>query len=460
MVIPAFLSQLGCAIVDAVRALPNMGEPEPQQPRQAKHAKPVGSEEETEVKYQPSGAWTAFGLWLILLGVAVVSGGFGKLWAVTADFVTFDLPTMRALENSLQNLLPIMAAAIVVEVPIIIAVGAWLNKIYGEAKSHKLAALFTGIKRHYMRLTVTVVLEELIARGLFLGVPWLVFGDKLPTVGYLVLFLLGNALWALAHLGNFASKSEQQWGRVLPQLLGGIPLTIVFVNFGLLGSIMVHLAFNYLLMSTMRKGIFNKGEMLVIAWHGVIAVVSGVLLVGHYGKSLWDLGRWFDHNTQSFAITGWELPHYLLAAILTGSLLTIIAELLQFDLHPTQIEAGGLSVVGEAIVIMGLAFAAFYGLGALDVPFDVRVLIMALVFLLVRKSASGSGMSRVFWIALPMLMFQLCAILALGWNSAAWLIALAVALIELPDRWLRLQDAKWESVPAENHPPQLQVVSR
>ncbi len=136
---------------------------------------------------------------------------------------------------------------------------------------------------------------------------------------------------------------------------------------------------------------------------------------------------------------GWEWQHYLLAILAITSALTILGDLLLLDVLPEAVKA--MEQIGYIIVIMALSFGIFFGLGLLEVAIDIRVLAMALVFLLLRRSGSANGMTRVFWIGLPSLMAVLCAVLALGPQSYAWLIVLAVTLAELPDRYFRYKNA-------------------
>lgn len=436
--------RIGNSLQNLLQTLPGMPEPAP---TPATPEEPPAEEQSpAPATTQPTGIITLIGVWAIMLGFALWSGGFGRMWTAIVGFVTLDLDAVRTINDSLVSLLSTMAATVVIEAPFTILVLTVIHATAGKAKGDHAIEKFlnSGAKRYYLIMTGTVVAEEVVTRGLFLGVPLLITDNKLPDWAFYGLFLLGNAAWAAVHLSNYKNKSDRQLIRILPQFIGGIMLTIVFVNYGLLGAIMVHLAFNNLVLSAMKTGIFNKGEMLVIAWHALVAMTCFFILHFQMGKSLLELGYWFDTNAHSFVIPGWHLEHYLVATLFLASAITIAAELLQFDLHPEQIEAAGLDGVGRAVVILTLSFVAYFGLQLLNVAFDARVLLMAMVFLLVRKSASGSGMARVFWISLPILMVQLYSILALGWNSGVWLIALAVAAIELPDRWLRIQDAKWE----------------
>lgn len=440
-----FWLRLGCTIQSLLQTLPGMPEPPetaPEEPDKGGEA----AETTAQQGHRPSGIITLAGVWCILLGFALWSGGFGRMWTAILGFVSGNLDAVRAINDSLVSLLSIMAASVVIEAPLMVLILALIRAVAQDPQGdHAVDKLLnSGTKPYYLIMTATVTAEELVTRGIFLGIPLLITSNRLPDWMFYGLFLVGNAVWAAVHLHNYKLKSDRNPIRILPQFIGGITLTIVFVNYGLLGAIMVHLAFNFLMLSAMRKGIFNKGEILVILWHALVAIISFVVLTQIFGKSLLDLGHWFDANVHSFVIPGWQIEHYLAVTLFLASAITILGELLLFDLHPAQIEAAGLDGFGQAMVILALSFISFFGLQFIGVPFDTRVLIMALVFLVVRKSASGSGMARVFWIGLPVLMLQLYAILALGWNSGVWLIALAVAAVELPDRWLRIQDAKWE----------------
>jgi len=94
----------------------------------------------------------------------------------------------------------------------------------------------------------------------------------------------------------------------------------------------VHLAYNNVLFAMMRRGMFNRGELIAILWHGLIASISAFLLYKD-GKSLWDMTHWLDSNAASYAIPGWSTTDYLWGVLLVTSLLFIIGDVLQFDLY-------------------------------------------------------------------------------------------------------------------------------
>ncbi len=423
---------------DGLRSLPGIPEPDDDLRQTGKVADTTDSADSDEqMGYKQSGIWTLLGLYAILAFFASRGHGFEHAWMLIKSFFIGDIAAIRSIGDTLNILLPTAAAIVVIELPLVVVIGIALKNLYGESKSHSLLKAFSGNKRHYMMMTLTVVAEELLARGLFLGLPLLLTGGQLPTFAIYALFILGNGIWALIHLGNFKNRSERQLLKVLPQFIGGFALTAVFLNFGLVGSIVVHLAFNNLLMSVYRKGTFNQDEIAVIIWRSALLVGSTCVLWFSYGKSLFDLSYWFYGD--NFAVPGWQWQHYLLAVLAITSALTILGDLLLLDVLPEAVKA--MEQIGYIVIITALSFGIFFGLGLLGVAIDIQVLAMALVFLLVRRSGSANGMTRVFWIGLPSLMAVLCAILALGPQSLAWMVVLVVTLAELPDRYFRFRNA-------------------
>jgi hypothetical protein len=304
--------------------------------------------------------------------------------------------------------------------------------------------MFRKVHNHYLIMTGTVTAEELFARLLFLGVPlWL--GHKHLSHGlFLALFFVGNSIWAAVHIMNYKDPKERRLLRTAPQFVAGVFFTVIFINFGFFGGLVVHLAYNNLLFATMRRGIFNIGEVVAIVWHGIIVALSGFCLMYIRGKSPLDMTYWLDHNATSYRIPGWTAWDYAWGVLMVCSLLYIIADLMLFDLYCGNRHRHVFDNLLKALYIIGFSFAGFFGLQALGTPFEMRIAVMALALIAIVRTSSGSGMARAFWIGIPWMMVLLYATLALGFASPIWLILFAVALVEAVDDVIRIWDRKRE----------------
>lgn len=442
MHLPGALERLICGLHNAIESLPGMARPTEESACEG-HA-----EEDKSLEHRASGAITALVLYGLLMAAAFALDGYAALWQATVGTFTGSLMEGRVIDHSLLDLLGALGAVATIALPLCLASGALCDALYGPVKSHGVAKMFTGIKNHYLLMTATVTGEEVFARLLFLGLPLWIGKGHLPLPLFWALFLIGNVIWALVHLYNFKDPKERHVLRTLPQFLGGVFFTVIFVNFGFFGALLVHLAFNNVLFSTMRKGIFNRGEIVAVFWHGIVAAVSAYFLVVEEGKSLLDMAYWLDSGATNYQIPGWSATDYLWGVLLVTSLLFIVGDLMQFDLYCGDHQKHVYDNLLKAIGIIVFAFGAFFGLRAVGTPFEMRVAVMAVIFMVIVKTASGSGMARAFWIGIPWLMTLLCVTLALGFASPVWFILLAVALVEAVDDVIRIWDRKAEEAPA------------
>lgn len=439
------LQRVACTLQNAIESLPGMAKPVDTSSEHPAEGEPERAEDDEPTSaHHASGVITAGLLFIVLVVTALYLNGYSVLWQAVTDMITGSLLKARVIDHSLLGLLGALSAVVTLAIPLCVGAGMLGDKIYGSVKSHAVAKMFGGIRNHYLLMTATVTAEEVFARFLFLGLPLWIFGGHLPLAWFWVLFLVGNSLWAVVHLTNYQNPEERHLLRVLPQFLGGVFFTVIFLKFGFFGALVVHLAYNNLLFSMMRKGVFNRGELLAILWHGFVAAVSAFFLFYKSGKSLLNMTYWLNSNATGYQIPGWSTMDYLWGVLLATSLLFIIGDLMQFDLYCADNQQHVYDNLLKAVSIVVFAFGAFFGLQAVGVPFEMRIAVMAFIFMVISRTASGSGMSRIFWIGIPGLMIQLCTTLALGFTSPVWLILLAVALVEAVDDVIRVQDRKAE----------------
>jgi hypothetical protein len=183
------------------------------------------------------------GIWSGLAIFAVTSGGIADLGIALRHFITGDLRELRVIDSSV-NQVSFFAAATVVLLPMVFIVGEGVLRVVGSIdalpeNNTKLTSKST------LGILMLVVVEELLARWLMLGVLSSVFEG---ASNFYLLFFIGNGAWALVHLLNYP-KSHRNPLMVLPQFLNGVVFSVVYIYFGLVAVVAVHLVHDLLYVS-------------------------------------------------------------------------------------------------------------------------------------------------------------------------------------------------------------------
>ncbi|PIP69304.1 hypothetical protein COW91_00220 [Candidatus Nomurabacteria bacterium CG22_combo_CG10-13_8_21_14_all_32_8] len=126
-----------------------------------------------------------------------------------------------------------------------------ISKILGKSGKHTASETLKerGSKYLFFSFFAEASAEELVARWFFLRLLTKITFLS-GTVAFYVLFLIGNSLWALIHLSNYKKREDRKILRVLPQFIGGIFYTYIFLKYGLLATVLEHVVFNIILLST------------------------------------------------------------------------------------------------------------------------------------------------------------------------------------------------------------------
>src|ERR1051325_7585458 len=187
-----------------------------------------------------AGLLSFIGTYVLILVVGIKAAPAGLIMAELGSFFAGGVAGIDRQPVMFLAMLPVLLLIVAVEMPISLGVGIGLQAVFGKSK-HSLRDHLEEMagKKIFKSLFVMVLLEELFARGLFLALL-----TKIPFLAgpaaFYVLMLIGNALWSLAHLSNFKEKAERHPVRVLPQFIGGLFLSYVFVKYGLLASTLAH----------------------------------------------------------------------------------------------------------------------------------------------------------------------------------------------------------------------------
>ncbi len=395
-----------------------------------------------------SGSWTIFGTWVLMFVYALMTHGFSDLFSVAGDFFTGDLEGARA-HSTLMRMAPMIAATVVIMVPVItqltVPIVHAVHKMKGE---HANTSLFVtqAPKEQFRATMIALYQEEVFARLLFLGTLTQIPGLR-GTFGFYLLVLLGNLSFGLIHWTNFKDKADRKLIMVLPQFVGGLFLTLVYIPYGFFGALMAHVIFDMVLFAGDRKDVFNLGEILLCVYHALGLAFSSYMFIVRNHNSLLDIKQWFVDQSSGFALTGWTFWDYMWCIIMVTSGVSLIAELLLYDREGGMTFQDalkdwatiGLFPSASFILVMGLQ-NEYHG--------NVMIIIfaMAMVASFGVKSASGSGVARVFWESLLIISLLISSIMALGPHSALYLI-IGYVLYLLPDRIIRFYDK--DELPSE-----------
>ena len=385
--------------------------------------------------HQALGYVSSLGTFVFIALIAFLTGAFPLVFSDLSLLVSGDYGQIAANHTTFLMMFPVILAVVALALPCVTVAIIVQDLVHGNSGRHALRDLLDnmGNGNHFFRFFVLVVAEELLARLLFLGLL-----TKIPalsgTVAFYCLFFVGNLIWALLHLRNFSDARDRHLLRVLPQFVGGIFFTYVFVKYGLLATVLTHFAYNAVLLATHKLQRFTVVDVLIMAYAALCAIVSFALM----GKPFTDILPWFGEDPQ-FALTGWEFEDYLTFSVFFSSIPMLVFGLLLYD----QREVGESdsdtniwhSIIGIPLAL-GILYGLFYVLGFIITDVPVRILVLAILFTFVTKSASGSSTSRSFWVALPDLYITVCIVHALGFWASAWWLGLCL-LVMLPISILR-----------------------
>ncbi|KXK07278.1 MAG: hypothetical protein UZ21_OP11001001140 [Microgenomates bacterium OLB22] len=278
-----------------------------------------------------------------------------------------------------------------------------------------------------------------------LGISFLGLLPKIPALSgqtaFYALLLIGNTIWAGIHLNNFKENRDKKILFVLPQFVGGIFLSYIYLKFGLFGSVLAHFAGNAIILSSHKVHKVTIIDGLHILYGALCAWISYRLMT----KPLSDMLTWFS-TEPVFKLPGWTFWDYVLATVFIASIMGLVFDLLLYDrgsLEQDEKERSVGIVVTTYLLAFpiqfGLMLGAFSLLGWLGVGVFYRIICVALIFGLPSKQDSLGAVSRQFWAGLPYVYIMGCLLMGLGFiQTVAW--ALTMSVIALPSRLLHKHD--------------------
>lgn len=371
------------------------------------------------------GPFSALGTFGVLALIAWKTGALEIVMNELPIFLLGGFHEITAPHTTFLKMVSVILAVVVVDFPCAVGLAYLQAKILGESGEHEVTESLKKMKvgHHFFISFVFIFLEELFARWFFLGVLTKITFLSGPIAFYL-LFLIGNGIWALMHLGNFKKREDRHVLRILPIFSGGFFLTYVFLKYGLFAAVLAHFALDAILFAFHKTQDVNAVDCLIVGYGALCMIVSYVFME----KSLADILPWFANNP-IFRLPGWGFWDYVkFSVFLSGSLIVVFGLLLYDREGAGKGRSGGNAgvmtyVIGTPIFI-GLLYGtyALMGLFISNVPY--RVLGVATFLAFIRKGASGSAMARTFWSGLADGYVTVCILQALGFWSVLGLIAI------------------------------------
>lgn len=276
---------------------------------------------------------------------------------------------------------------------------------------------------------ITIIAEELFARWFFITVigTWIFQGSYLAIIISLV---VGNVVWALVHLSNYKDPADRKIMAVLPQLLSGFIYAFIYIRYGFIVCLFVHLTFDFVLMAMDKKrNTVSKNIINGIYW--LVVLLATLFVVNWQAITLPSLTPWLNNELVAPATQMWPMVALILYSMCFGGLLT---NLLGFDdfedsAAETLIKNGFLSYILNnmlaMIILIGLIAFLSWGLSLFIHSAITVAIIICLLFVLISQPKSGSAMANVWFVDMPITFLQVFVILTFPFWTAFWILVIA-----------------------------------
>jgi hypothetical protein len=379
-----------------------------------------------QAKYEGIGVISMVGL-VILLFVTTKLYGINYIQIVKNILDTFIVgPNDMVFNNGVGVLDTTMkiASIIVIDVFISIIAGVLGIILVGKSKSYAFQSIEELFDKGPLALFLSVMKEEVMARLLFIGIlfPLLGGGD----IAFWATFLVGNGLFAAAHILNYENESERSFIRVIPQFLGGAILTYIFIRYGFWMTVLAHYFFDVVVTSSLKEQKPSVGSLYYLIYYSGLGAIMFVLVKVN-NLAVKDLSTWFVTENLE-ALNGYGFFDYTFILLLIDSILVIVSTVLLLD--KTETSRDNLNkMLGKPILVILYILGApiitvlvLLGLNSLLSIFVnsilIRATILSILTTLSSTSTSGSAFARSTIIDLPANFLMVVTFTSLGFWPA------------------------------------------
>ncbi|MEI7653461.1 MAG: CPBP family intramembrane glutamic endopeptidase [bacterium] len=376
------------------------------------------------------GLWSAFSIVLVLFVLTLIGGvSYAQLLSNILSFVLGNLSAVPrgASENLTSAVLNTVAVILITLLGAIVS-GLIFSK---GSKSYDADLLDKLLDKGSLKIFLLILGEEMFARGLILGVGTMLLKGE---VAFYVLFLLGNAIWALIHLSNFSDKSERKVLRVIPQFVGGVAFTYIFVRYGLGAAIMAHWIYDVILFAMRKEKLPSFANLFTIGYYALLGTVLFLLSNGQ-GVNLSDATPWL--NGHIVPLEAYGLIQYAILLTLIDSLISVVVGFFLLDSYDVtdltvKMQSNLFVFFAQALLAAGMIVTSNWVLSFVVSEPQVRALITAIGLGLIIPTTSGSMLARATLTSLPGTFLTVIAFTVLGFWSAVGLSMIFILVDLLP----------------------------
>ncbi len=328
-------------------------------------------------KNHPAGILTHISLIIILIAITIIGGLdwlalLGNLGQFFTGHITLVADgSLESFNNIILNGIGLILIIYMVATASGILISSRL-----EAKSYDHQALDAILSDGSHRLFKGVLLEELLARYLFLGLIAPIFHSSAITI---FLILIGNSLFAAVHLFNYKDKKERNLSLVASQFLSGLLLSYIFLRYGLVITFIIHFFFDVLLMSTLKKQPLDRRHFNLLAYNlaGLLLTIAILVITG---TKIASLPAVFTAILET-GTTTLTFPTILLLILGSNFLLGAASKLLLFDYGLGKPASISKSFAFYTLIIFSFGiFGALQLLGSLSLILSILLTVPALLF--------------------------------------------------------------------------------
>ncbi len=377
---------------------------------------------------QGLGVVSGIGLLVLALGLTLITVSYPDILNNFWDFLFMgpDFVEDGSRENALTIFMTVMAINLI-DIVLALMIFVFLRKKYAPSNPDK---LLEAISKGPLLILRVVILEELFARFLFLGILTQVFTG---TTAFYVLMLTGNALWALLHLNNHKDNPNRSIILVLPQFVGGFFLAYLYVRYGLGITILAHFWYDIMIFTLFKKFVPGKSNMYILLYHTVIALVMlGVIIIREISFS--NLSSWI--NGDLVPIGSMTFVEYAILLVFLECLIVVISQVLLLDFAVSQ---QAKSLITQwwylplvVLIQLGIVLGGYHALGYITDSELSRLIVISFAIGVLAISKSGSGMTRTTLVRLPVNYITSAALLTVSLPAAAGLCLITGAVSILP----------------------------
>lgn len=380
-----------------------------------------------EKELQAMGIWSMAVMIVVLILVTLINGT--NYIKIIVDLAYLLVGGLNEIEQNVNTSLLTMLSTIIAVVLLSLTGAMCAGMVFSnDAKSYNTDALQKILDKGPILVFLVVLAEELFTRWLFLSFLWNIFNHD--TIAFYVLFIVGNSVWALYHLTNYSDPGERSPLKVIPQFIGGIAFTYVFLLYGIGAAIVAHFLYDVILFTTMKEKYPSGYTLFNIAYFVVMGIVLFFASLNR-GIGLNSLTPWLNNNL--IPLDAFDLVDYIVILLLVDCIIGVLANIMLLDsadINRSQLRTTstvlGLALVAllTASIILGLNWLVSFVIA----DFVTRVTIVTVVVILLSSTSSGSALARAIVIGAPGIFFAVAAFTVLGfWSSVVILIAFHIA---------------------------------